>query len=86
MKKLLFLVFSLALLAAACNSKVSNQPTQNTKTTTTTSQKSPIDATIEALISGVESEQTVSTSSDNDVITSDSTVVNSYQGVSNAGY
>ena len=83
MKKVLFLVAALALLAAACNK------TSQTSTAPATSQntaQAQVDATVNDLNASIDSETTTNTQSDTDVLKTDQSVVNDSEGVSNANY
>ena len=87
MKKIVFLVASIALLAAACNSSQTTQtnPPPPTAQTENASQ-AKVDAAVNTLNSSVDSEQTANLSSNDDVINSDQSVINGYKGVTNVTY
>jgi hypothetical protein len=84
MKKLLFLAASVALLAAACNSGTNYSA--DTNTTATTKSESKLNAAVNDLNASIDSEESVSTQSDDDVINSDQSINSSVEGVSNANY
>jgi len=84
MKKLLLLAGAVVLLAAACNSQraTNNQPNQTGQTAET----SKVDEAVSVLNASVDNEDAINLESDDDVIYSDQTVINGYDGVSNATY
>ena len=77
MRKLLLLVGAVALIAAACDSgpTTSYQPPAH---------QTKADTAVNQLNAQVDSEESISTQTDDDVISSDKAVINSYDGVSNA--
>ncbi len=87
MKKLMFLGAAIVLLAAACNST----PTTSTDTSTRQDKvqndsQTKVDTAVNGIYSGVDSEQSLTSQSDDSVINYDKTIINSYDGVSNANY
>ncbi|OGE87977.1 MAG: hypothetical protein A3J07_02185 [Candidatus Doudnabacteria bacterium RIFCSPLOWO2_02_FULL_49_13] len=82
MKKILFLTAGLMLLAAACNA--GNQA--STGNSTESNSASRVDAAVSNLNASVDSEEAVNLQSDDDVINSDQTIVNDYEGATNANY
>lgn len=80
MRKLLILAGALVFLAAACNSQ---GPAVSTSTQPKTS-GAKVDAAVEAMNKSVDAEDSVNMQSDNDIVTSDQSVINGYNGVSNA--
>jgi hypothetical protein len=68
-------------IAAACNSQqAANTPSSQTPTTA----GAKVDAAVNNLNTSVDSEDAVNMQSDDDVVNSDQSVINSYNGVSNA--
>ncbi|HTL39523.1 MAG TPA: hypothetical protein VL306_01805 [Methylomirabilota bacterium] len=88
MKKVLFIVGAVVLLAAACNGQqnASVQAPSQSGTQNTTQSTSSVDAGVDSLNASVDSEQSINTQSDSDVINSDQNAVSGYDGVSNATY
>jgi len=92
MKKLAFVLVAVALLAAACNSSQSVQTNSDVSNgtipatvQTENAQQMKVDTIVNSLNASVDGEQTINSQSNDDVINSDQTDVDSeQQGVTNA--
>jgi hypothetical protein len=89
MKKILFLAAAVVLVAAACNSKQSASTTSTTATNQTQNSSSTqasdsADGATMQLNTKVDSEDTVNTQPNDDIVNSDNTIISNYDGVSNA--
>lgn len=85
MKKIFFIAAVLVLLAAACNSKqASNAPVVNN---TPTAPVSKVDSLADSVIAGVSSEEgKLTAGDDSDLINSDKSIIDSFEGVANENY
>jgi hypothetical protein len=81
-KKLFILALAVVFIAASCNKNSQSNQVDQTPIPTTASAK--VDAAVNLLNAGVESEDAIQMQSDTDLVNSDQSIINSYNGVSNA--
>lgn len=94
MKKILFLAGAVLLIAAACNQQTATDVMPAPAPTPPPAQKpSPqpvsatkVDAAVSALNASVDSEDAINLQADDDVINSDQSVINSFDGVSDVKF
>ncbi len=82
MKKLIFALGAIALLAASCN--VPGEPLKSGSQESST--KGSVEGAINELNASIDSEEKINSGSDEDIISSDKQIITDYEGVSNANY
>ncbi len=83
MKKTLIIAVSVMFLAAGCNKASTPYDNSGANTNPQSASQVKIDSAVDSLNSSVAGEETVNLQSDNDVISSETTTINSYQGAVN---
>lgn len=88
MKKLLILTSAVVLIAAGCNStattpnQLGNLPAENKQATSSVK----VEAAVNALNNDVDNEDAAMMHSDEDLVSGDTSVINGFNGVSDASY
>lgn len=91
MKKILILATAVLFIAGACTQQtavtptpIPNPPTAQTPPPVVSGSK--VDAAVKALNVSVDSEDAINLQTDDDLINSDKTIINSFDGVSNVSF